>query len=367
MDSLWNCVQVLHAAEGNIPVEFVAVDGRLWYDDPKIKRQELLDAVAGRFAVKHVEPKPSVWQGPHRLTKVDKWDKASASNTGLIHADGLAVMFTDDCTIFEDEWLLWHWRHISLGLSTAGGYKYVYAGTSNVEGGRLVAGVIQDPGDHRLRERTEVEVCPGGWMYGGNAGASLRSCIQVNGFDEIMSGQGGMEDCEFGLRISRVSPLVFIPYANILQITESHETVTEFLRSEVASARECACGHRITEHTDNSPRGCKSCACVEYVPPPQKACKGYAYKDNTGQVHHMSYNHWPIYRLMGARPMLHEDGFFRVENAPDLESEKSRFLPLGNRFSLAEYRKMVRLGMPLPIPSKPTTDWRDGQKLEDMI
>lgn len=363
-DSLAHCIEVLRRACGKLEVEWVIVDGRLWYDDELARRQLVAEVVRGRFPVQHVKPKPSVWQGPTRLTQKDHWDKASASNTGICYARGQQIVFTDDCQIFEEGWLLAHHMAGQAGIAAAGGYKYVYAGTGTVVDGRLIGGKFEhewrkigdefvrlevQAGDHRLVERTYPEPCPGGWMYGGNGSAPLEACLKIDGFDEIMSGQGGLEDCDFGVRVERVVPLWFLPHANVIQIMDTHETVGEFLSG---SAERCG------------------------AEPPKvtKKCKGYPYLDDKGIVHHMSDNHRPILRLVGARPAPRGDGYYRHEGAVALQGELKRFTAIGNhwldkygrRMTLRALRHHVQSGGAFPIPTYPDRDWRDGQPLKEM-
>lgn len=363
-DSLARAAQMLKLTCG-VDTEFIAVDGRLWYENEKERRQMLTDSARGRFTVKHVPPKPTVWQGPHRLTSKDYWDKNSASNTGLVWADGAVVVFTDDCTLFDVGWLLAHWQCGQRGNASAGGYKYVFAGTSKVVDGVLVEGKIEQPGDHRLVQRDLPAPCPGGWCYGGNAGAPLDACYKINGFDEVMSGSGGLEDCEFGVRVARVAEPWFLPQACIFQILETHEPVTDFLSH---NNRPCVCGHPADAHAHDESRACLKCSCSRLVwnRSDPKRCKGFSYRDPNGVIHHMTDNHRPIYRLFGMKPVLHDDGHYRIEPDIKLAKETERVWTIGNYFNLLALRRHVRSGHPFPVPTRPDRDWRDGEMLKDM-
>lgn len=338
-DSLVNTAK--HLPTG-VPWEFIFVDGQLWYFDEKLRRQEVSDAVAGRFQFTHVPPKPTIWQGPTRLTGKDCWDKNNASNTGLVYANYSCVLFSDDCTVFDDYWMVNHYRFLTEDKAVCGPYKYVHAGTSKVIDGRLVEGKFEEPGDHRLQFApglAPMRAMGGGWMYGGNAGAKLEHCLQINGFDEIMSGTGGLEDCEFGVRISRVAEVWFVPGAPIYQIMETHETVAEFLSGSQERTR-----------------------VVEKAMPP---CKGFKYKDDNGVIHHMTYNHLPIWRLTGHK-LDYVDGYGKPVYYTKLEPDRTRFWTVGNNFNLRKLRQHVRNGGKFPIPTGPIRDWRDGQLLKEM-
>lgn len=364
-DSLANNLAVLRGTGASGDLELVVVDGRLWYDDEKTRRAQVADAVAGRFILRHVPPKPTVWQGPHRLTKTDKWDKASASNTGLCYATRSCVVFIDDCCVLSHDFLLWHLRMHQLGHAACGGYLYTKPG-ARVEGGRLVGAEFQSPGDHRLCERSVPSKCPGGWMYGGNASCALDVALRADGFDEIMSGQGGLEDCEFGLRLSRLSPVFFLPSALAYQLTETHETVGEFLSNMHLPNpdRPCSCGHPVAQHPQYG--GCRACGCQAFKSANDAQCKGFRYLAPDGVEHFMSDNHRPIYRLQGYRLQKQADGRYTQCFSEDLRPELARFTAMGNRYRLADLRALAQAGRPLPVPDKPTHDWRDGQPLVEM-
>lgn len=363
-DSIALNIEFLRKANIQEEVEWVVVDKVLWDND---RKEELKSIVNGRFKFVHVPPKPTVWQGPHRLTKKDYWAKSNALNTGIIYANGESLCFTDDCQLLSENWLFTHFSAHKLGLASCSAYKYVYAGTSKVVDGRLVEGKIQQPGDHRLTSMEVPGPVPGGWCYGGNWGAPLQALLKINGVDELLDGAGGLEDCLTGVRISRVIPLWFFPDAPVYQITETHETVTDFLTKESGGARFCQCSHAYLEHEhENPPMQCCKCPCVEYVPPPQPSCKGFAYLDAYGTQHHMTWNHLPVNRLHAVRFVKKEDGFYRQEYDPFLQEETKRYLPYGNLFDISDLRLRVRRGEEIPFLGKPEKDWRDSQLLIEM-
>lgn len=339
-DSLVNTAAFLPKG---VPWELIFIDGQIWYQ--KNRKEEFAEAVAGRFQFTHEAPKPTIWQGPHRLTQKDCWDKNNASNTGLVYANYSCVLFSDDCTVFDDHWMVEHYRFLTSEkpIATCGPYKYVYAGTSKVENGRLVAGKFEEPGDHRLgfTQGFPIRAMGGGWMYGGNSAARLEHCLQINGFDEIMSGAGGLEDCEFGVRIERVAEVWFLPQAPVYQIMETHETVAEFLSGS---------------QKETGPQTEK---------PILKPCKGFKFKDDAGLIHHMTYNHLPIWRLTGHK-LEYVDGYGKPVYFPRLEEDRKRVWTVGNNFSIKELRKVIRSGGQFPTPKGPVRDWRDNQLLSEI-
>jgi hypothetical protein len=355
-DSLARAVGVLRAAGHRGELQWVIVDGRLWYDDPDRRREEVKDAVRGRFQVKHVEPKPSVWQGPYRLTRHDLWDKASASNTGLCYAEAPVVVFVDDCSVFNDAFLLHHYETVVHNRAACGSYRHVLPGAT-IEHGRLVDAVCEEPGDHR--RDTPKGLCPPGWMYGMNASCPLEVALAVNGFDEIMSGQGGLEDCEFGMRIARVVPLWFLPDAIAYQLSGTHEAIAGYHASE----NPCTCGHKRTEHPSLR---CLICPCLVYTCSTEPLYKGYRYRDAAGVEHRMSANFRPVLRLQGQRLAERADGFWEHVHDDQLAGEMRRTTTVGNRFNLRDLRVHLAASKYFPVPAEPKTDWRDGQRLEEM-
>lgn len=278
--------------------EWLVVDGYLWYDP---HRKALLeDAVERRFPFRHVEPKPSLWQGPHRITSKDYWDACSARNTAFITARHPYVVFIDDCMEVEMDWFF----QILRGINSA------YAGTYiSVDKDKKP---IPGSEDHRPSMCPEAQYVAGGWLYGMNMGVPLAEALKVDGYDEMYSGQGGVEDCDFGVRLERAGcKVLWNPDSVVRQLTETHEAI-------------CGYGGQSTFVGKASPSK-----------PKERVLKN-------GQTRFA--NEYLIERLF---------------------DDPKRSLPLLVR-GLYGLREMYWRGEPLPIPKGPRIDWRDGQKLEDM-
>lgn len=328
----------IERARRDIPwlqVEWIIVDMQLWY--VKGRRDEVTDAVRGRFPTLHVEPKPCRWQGPHRFTKRDRWAKANALNTGFVYANLTHVACFDDCTVVAEDWLISHWRAAEVRAAAAGPYRYLKSGAV-VEAGRVIQGEVTSD-DHRLHSKPNGGPCSGGWLYGGNFSVPLDAVLRCNGLDEMMDGSAGLDDCEFGLRVGRVVPCLWFPQAGIYQLSETHEPIDEVLSGAAAEARN---------------------------EKPSDRCKGFAYLDQQGTVHWMTWNHAPVWRLLGERPERSADGYWHRVYEPAYETDKTRITALGNPFTLEHLRQIRLSGKPLPVPDQPTHDWRDGQPLAEM-
>ena len=187
-------------------VEMIVVDGRL--DDARARRFER--AVGGRFALRHVAPKPSPYQGPHRLTSRDCFAAASARNTGLVHARAPYVVFADDCAVPMPGW----WRSVERaadgGVVVAGAYQK--RREMLVRDGRLVDGLL-DPSGVDARWSLGHDARPvrivGGQLFGASFGAPRELLLAINGLDELCDSIGG-EDVQLGMRLERAgAPILY--------------------------------------------------------------------------------------------------------------------------------------------------------------
>jgi hypothetical protein len=210
--------QAAHVSDLNIQLVFV--DTRLWYDGEP-RRQEFIDAVAGRFDFVHTPPKDTVWQGPRKLTQEDYFCASSARNTGCMHAKHEYLLFVDDLSVLMPGWLGNAMHAAKEGYVVCGAYKKVF--NLVVEDGVAVSYDENPKGvDSRLQFGSYEGIIPwyGNALYGCSFGCPTESFLTVNGFDELLDGQGG-EDTDFGLRLERAGNKI---YYNINMMTlESEE------------------------------------------------------------------------------------------------------------------------------------------------
>lgn len=203
-DGLVREAKTMEHYEGRPELRVIFVDTRLWYDDETERRAEFEAAVGGRFTFVHVSPKPSVWQGPHRLTRFDFFCAASARNTAFCYATGEHVAFADDLSCLMPGWLSGHLH--------AAKHHYVLCGSTNKnlemqvdDQGLPYSYRVFPPGqDHRLRtaQRDGSIRCSGSWLFGGTFSVPLEAALRVNGQDEMHDTIGG-EDYDFGIRLER--------------------------------------------------------------------------------------------------------------------------------------------------------------------
>lgn len=165
-------------------------------------------AEARNSNVRIVHPKPTVWQGPHRLTKEDWWAASNARNTAICFCETEWIAFVDDRSVLQPTWIE--------GVRAAMEGLYVVCGPYEkvhnlvVESGRIQSYNKIDGMDSRLEYVLEHYAhhkslsnpynAPGEWTYGCSLALPLEWALQVNGFDETCDGSSG-EDYIFGLML----------------------------------------------------------------------------------------------------------------------------------------------------------------------
>lgn len=144
----------------------------------------------------HVAPKPTVWQGRHRLTKDEWWAKSNALNTAICLCQTDWIAFVDDRSVLMPGWLDRIHDAMNGGYAVCGSYEKHL--NLKVENGVIVDPGITDSVDHR-RQLDEPQRTKD-W-YGGHGALPLEWCLDVNGFSEDLCDSLGLEDCMFGLTL----------------------------------------------------------------------------------------------------------------------------------------------------------------------
>jgi hypothetical protein len=156
--------------------------------------------------VRVVEPMPSVWYGPHRLTKQHWWGVASFRNTGLCLATKEWIAVADDRSVLGPQWLE--------AVRDAMEGNYVVAGSYEKTHNMIVEhGVIksydqpQSNGnftgkDPRETGNKQPRKAPGQWVLGATSALPLEWALNVGGWPSETNGLG-LEDCIFGQFLER--------------------------------------------------------------------------------------------------------------------------------------------------------------------
>lgn len=178
----------------------------------------------------HVSPKPTVWQGQHRLTKEDWWAASNARNTAicLCKTEWLAVL-DDRCVIMPG---------YAEAVRDAMRGNYVMCGSyqkrinMQVENGLIRHGGEIIGEDHRfIQYPSGIHDCPGDWTFGCNTAFPLKWALEINGWEELLDGLS-FEDCFFGrMMANNGHPIKFDPRARIIEDRTPSELGKPMLRT----------------------------------------------------------------------------------------------------------------------------------------
>ncbi len=123
--------------------------------------------------VRVVKPKPTIWQGDHRITTEHWWATANARNTGVVLANTDYLVCIDDRCHLGPQWLE------SVRKYEAERRAVLIGSYDKHEDGNLVSE------DHRRLARPDGwKNCSPGWLYGCSFGLPLDWALEINGFEE---------------------------------------------------------------------------------------------------------------------------------------------------------------------------------------
>lgn len=184
----------------------------LQQDDPIVTVFRTLGRSNG-IDVTETIPKPTIWQGPHRITKEDWWSKSNALNTAICLCETEWIAFVDDRSVLMPGWLNCIKEAMRENYAVVG----TYAKHANL---KVENGVITDMGtvlgvDHR--PQTGGPYPTKDW-YGGHGALPLEWCLRVNGFSEDLCDGLGSEDSMFGVTLHNSGyPIRYDPRMKIIE------------------------------------------------------------------------------------------------------------------------------------------------------
>lgn len=164
-------------------------------------------------------PKPSIWQGPHRVTSVDWWANSNARNTGIVLCKTDYIAFLDDRCRLGPRWLE------TVRFAEDKRKSVVVGSYDKIEDGKRTM-------DHRRVQCPDGKRdCGGGWLYGCTLALPLNWCLEVNGFEEGCDGLSG-EDYIFGYMLQNSGRTIdFVP-SLFVELERSRQHVNTFVRAD---------------------------------------------------------------------------------------------------------------------------------------
>jgi len=237
VDSLWNQYQDLVKKHPKLKLELIFIDGVLRSTDLNVikeRRAQLKKVLEKKFnsaRIVHESPKPSSFQGPHRLTPIDYFVAASCRNTGACYATQPYIIFADDLSILMPKWLSRAVKASEAKYVVAGAYKKTHR--MKIDKGQLISADTPDNGlDSRwnLGSDTELVKISGGQLFGCSFGLPLELYLSLNGQNELCDSLGG-EDYEFGLRLDQHGNQIFYDRRMLTyeaaDLNDSHNSVIQ--------------------------------------------------------------------------------------------------------------------------------------------
>ena len=160
-----------------------------------------------RINIIETPPKPTVWQGKHRVTSCDWWAASNARNTGICLCQTKLISFIDDRSFVGPNWVN------SLVRSHVGGYSVFgsYQKRMNMVDGDINSGVIMGE-DHRIKvSGGSLMKCAGQGLFTCNIGMQLEWLLEVNGFEELCDSLSGEDSILGKMMENRGYAMMFDP------------------------------------------------------------------------------------------------------------------------------------------------------------
>lgn len=153
--------------------------------------------------ITHTSPKPTVWQGPHRLTTEDYFAASNARNTALCLAPDGWIAYVDDLSVLMPGWLNCVYQAMRENYIVLGAYKKVLG--LQVNDG--IASYREMPSGTDSRwwaGRDHPVLAAGSWLFGCSLAGPVEAFLTINGWDEDADccGMGG-EDYLCGMALQR--------------------------------------------------------------------------------------------------------------------------------------------------------------------
>ena len=177
---------------------------------PNTRHAYFVERLPAGLELRHVPPKPTVWQGRYRRTRRNYFAAANARNTGTCLAKDGWIAYVDDLSVLVPGWLEAARHATRDGFIALGAYRKVKG--LRVQNGEILApadpGSPTDPAgvDSRWAHGHPTLPVPatGSWLYGCSVVMPVEAIIAANGWDERADARGlGSEDYLTGMLVER--------------------------------------------------------------------------------------------------------------------------------------------------------------------
>jgi hypothetical protein len=185
----------------------------------------------------HVPPKPTVWQGPHRLTQTDWFAASNARNTAICLAPDGWIAFVDDVSVLMPGWLK-QVRHAMQFPKrvTCGAYRKVLNLQVSDDAQTITYDDFPAGHDNRMAhvaDRHAPNRCSGNWLYGCSLAAPVEAFLQINGYPEAWCDGLGFEDVIAGIMLEKQRyEFYYAPTMLTLESEELHHQKPVMVRSD---------------------------------------------------------------------------------------------------------------------------------------
>ena len=221
--------QMLEANFDPKKAQFVIVDYELQYDETR--KQMIADIINNRFEFVHIEPKPSLIQGKHKITSRDYFACSIPRNTGVCYAKYDYLFFIDDLCVLSPGSFKYMLEYAAKKLVVGFSYKKVFElSVDNCE----IKYCREHPGgiDSRLKHINQsFSKISGGQLFGYSA-SPLECILKINGYDEIHNTMGG-EDYNYGIRLEKTgTPIHYSKHVLFCESEELSDQGNIFIRRD---------------------------------------------------------------------------------------------------------------------------------------
>jgi len=175
--------------------------------------------------VKWVEPKPTIWQGKHKVTKEDWWAMSNARNTAFCLCETEWIAFLDDRCVLLPSWLEAVKKAMRENYIVVGSYEK--RSKMVVENG-FIKGFDKLIGkDPRLAQSPTLKKnAPHSWFFGCTFAIPLETALKIGGFEEACDSLS-MEDSIMGLNLRNSGfEIVFDPSMRMIEDRTDGETAS---------------------------------------------------------------------------------------------------------------------------------------------